>query len=106
MLLILHKYSNIYQFYLYNTMEKSEILPFTTTQMRFQGITVSEISQAKSIYDIICGILKNKHTHTHTHSKNSAIQRTDWLLPKAQQGLQREQGAKWVRCSKGTNFQL
>ena len=106
MLLILHKYSNIYQFYLYNTMEKSEILPFTTTQMRFQGTTVSEISQAKSIYDIICGILKNKHTHTHTHNKNSAIQRTDWLLPKAQQGLQREQGAKWVRCSKGTNFQL
>ena len=41
--------------------------------MRFQGITVSEISQVKSIYDILCGIFK-KHTHT---IKNSDIQRTD-----------------------------
>ena len=43
----IHKMWNIYTMEYYSAIKKNEILPFATTWMELEGITLSEISQSE-----------------------------------------------------------
>ena len=68
---------------------KIEALPFVTTWVDFEGITVSKMSDNKRqiLYNLIhmWNIKRKKKTH-----HNSQTHRTDWLLPGAGVGGVRE----------------
>ena len=66
----IYKHTHIHTQEYYSAMRKKEILPFVTTQMDLQGITVNEISQR----------LPNiAWFHLHVESKNQTQSRRGYL---------------------------
>ena len=65
--------------------KKKELLPFSTTEMNFEGIMLSEISQIRQILlkSLLCAIdkiiTKQKPNHKLTDTENRLVAARSWV---------------------------
>ena len=89
----------------YSVIKKNKILPFVTIEMDLEGFMLSEISQTEEdkyhVISLICAIQKGKKKK----NKPAKLIGTEKRLVVAR-GKGWEDGGKWVKGVKNTNFQL
>ena len=90
----------IYTMGYYSAIKKKEILPFTTTWMDFEGITLSEISQTEKdkycVTSLMCRILKTKQKQNPQKTKTKLIDTKNRLVV--------ARGGRQVKCGKGVKM--